>query len=501
MTSIYWRIKMAYDASFLTGSDVRPVDPIGIGFHHNDQEIADLNNDHVIIHLDDVKLSNAMESFEQAADISLQLDRSVRRGEKLSDTSYRLLNTSLKRITKKTQVALDPLPAMESLDSHTKRELTIVMENVVTDTIKNIWEKIKAAFIGMHNKIKTWFIKAFDGAGRLKKQAEALKAKAEANSTSSPKNTNFEMAGVKFLNIKGKIATPAEIVKGVQDISNTTSVLLDKNADEYNNMFPKIENILKITIEQARNMKDSDASGKEGEEKSKNIGDSFSGFQGTTAGQGLLHQSGSTSISNGEENKLISEMMGRFFDAAEAAGIQTNSSNEIKGDTRWDNDKVWAYRSPVDYLGSIMLVFTSATQAVSNVESYSAVKTGYKISPEPLLAQPKEIDDNGTFTTASAEQVIAICEPVIAACDLLMKYKLLFEARDKNTGNLMKQMEQFVSSNSSLKGPGQRHVQNTISTTVALVKKLQDGETRWAKYAFSVLNKAVVYGRNSLAQY
>ena len=82
-----------------------------------------------------------------------------------------------------------------------------------------------------------------------------------------------------------------------------------------------------------------------------------------------------------------------------------------------------------------------------------------------------------------------------------MKYKLLFEARDKNTGNLMKQMEQYVSANSNLKGVGQTHIKNSITATVAIIKKQQDGETRWAKYAFSVLNKAILYCRNSLAQY
>ena len=43
--------------------------------------------------------------------------------------------------------------------------------------------------------------------------------------------------------------------------------------------------------------------------------------------------------------------------------------------------------------------------------------------------------------------------------------------------------------------------ENTHLIDETAFKKMQDGETRWAKYAFSVLNKTIIYCRNSLAQY
>ena len=158
---------MAYDASFLTGSDSTAVDPISSNYHHNEQAIAALNDEHIIIQIDDGKLINAMEAYDQTVELSSALKDSARRGEKMNDSSYRLLKISLGKIIKKSKIGFDDLPAMESLDKNTQRELTIVMENVVTDAIKNIWEKIKNTFIAMHNKIKTWFIRAFDGAVKL----------------------------------------------------------------------------------------------------------------------------------------------------------------------------------------------------------------------------------------------------------------------------------------------------------------------------------------------
>ena len=185
---------------------------------------------------------------------------------------------------------------------------------------------------------------------------------------------------------------------------------------------------------------------------------------------------------------------------AKAAGIAVETNKELK-DERWSGGKLFAYRNPKDFLGGIMLVAAFPAGGVDTVESYADFKNGFKISPEPIVNPPKELEDKGTFTTAPVALVIGICENTISSCHTLMKYKLLFEARDKNTGNLMKQMEQYVSANSNLKGVGQTHIKNSITATVAIIKKQQDGETRWAKYAFSVLNKAILYCRNSLAQY
>lgn len=498
---------MAYDATFLTGSDEQAVDPISIAYHHNDQMTADLDQEHIIINIDDKKLVQAMEAYDQGHDLSNTLHTSVRRGEKMSDASYRLLKISMSRIVKKSKIGFDELPSMESFDGGTKRELTIVMENVVTDAIKNIWEKIKNTFIAMHNKIKTWFIKAFDGAGKLIKQAEALKAKAENMSASTVKNTSFEMSGVKFLSMGGKVANPQEIGVGVADIAGVGEVLLGKNAESYNKMFTQIEQSLKDTIEQAKAMKDSDASPKDPaagstSTKPENMNEAFSGNMVASSGAigSATNSAGTTVQASGESNKLLAGIFGANFTMAKAAGISVKGGSELK-DERWSGGKLFGYRNPKEFLGGIMLVAAFPAGGVDTIESYADFKSGFKISPEPIVNPPKELDDNGTFTTAPTALVIGICENTINSCNTLMQYKLLFEARDKNTGNLMKQMEQYVSANSNLKGVGQTHIKNSISTTVAIIKKQQDGETRWAKYAFSVLNKAIVYCRNSLAQY
>ena len=499
---------MAYDASFLTGSESTAVDPISSNYHNNEQAIAELNDEHIVININDGTLTNAMEAYDQTVELSSALKDSARRGEKMTDSSYRLLKISLARIIKKSKVGFDDLPAMESMDKNTQRELTIVMENVVTDAIKSIWEKIKNTFIAMHNKIKTWFIKAFDGAGKLIGQAESLKSRAENMTSATARNTSFEMSGVKFLSMGGKVANPQQIGSGIADIAGVTEVLLNKNAESYNKMFTQIEQTLKETIEQAKAMKDSDASPKDpaagatGDTKPESINEAFNGsvVNGATETGKATNSAGASVAASGETNKLLAGIFAANFNMAKAAGITVATGKELK-DERWSGGKLFAYRNQKEFLGGIMLVAAFPAGGVDTIESYADFKNGFKISPEPIVNPPKEMEDKGTFTTAPTALVIGICENTISSCHTLMKYKLLFEARDKNTGNLMKQMEQYVSANSNLKGVGQTHIKNSITATVAIIKKQQDGETRWAKYAFSVLNKAIVYCRNSLAQY
>ncbi len=494
---------MAYDASFLTGSNSTPVDPISTAYHHNDQEVAELEQGHTVLLKDGDNLSLGLESFDHMNNISYELKRDCKRGATMNQAWYRILNLELKQNARRTKVAFDPLPAMESMDHLHPRELTIAMENVVTDTLKSIWESIKNMFIKAHNAIKTWYIKAWDGSVRLKKQAEALKAKAEGMSNSTPRETSFEMSGVKSLNIGGKVPAAQDIAKGVNEINNITQNMLTTNAETYNNLFNPIQKVLEEVIEQARNMKDSDASADPTAGGTKtaptNIGEAFAGTQ---SGGTAKDAAGNDITVTTEQNKLLVDILAKWQGAAKTCGIDITAGNEIKDDTRWEAGKVSAYRSKNELPGSIMLVAVFPVQPTAQtIESYADFKAGFKISPEPTVDKPKELDDNGTFQTAPTAVIINICENVIPACDVFLKYKLLYDARDKATGNLMKQMEQFVSSNSNLKGAGQKHVNNTISTTVALVKKMGDGESRWSKYAMTVLNKAIVYCRTSLNQY
>ena len=118
-----------------------------------------------------------------------------------------------------------------------------------------------------------------------------------------------------------------------------------------------------------------------------------------------------------------------------------------------------------------------------------------------VVNPPKEVDDNGSFKTLNSTEITNICDNVINQCKVFLNYKLLYQQRDRSTENLVKQMEQHVSSTGNLVGTGSTHVKNTIQTTMALIKKLNGGEAAWCKYTMQVLNKSINYCKGSLSQY
>ena len=482
---------MAYDASFLTGSNSTPVDPVSTAFHHNEEEISDLRDGYTVLLKDGDELNLVTESFETANEYAVDLKRSCRQGVALDSTAYRLLNLDLNSLAKASKTPFDVLPAFESLDHSHPREITVAMENVVTQFIKDMWEKLKGMFLSVHKKIKDWYIKAWDGAIRLKKQAEALKTKAENMTNSTPRETTFDMGGVKTLHIGGKIPSSQDIAKGVGDINSATQVICKKNASEYDDLFPDLEKFLTEAINQAKTMKDSNL-------EKKPDGQATATTEAEAFGGGATDASGKTVVGTGKDNALLTHIKQIFEKAASAAGAK---KAQITNDTRFPADNVKAWKGDIVFPGNIMLVYTEPANDITTTETYGAWKTGFKISAEPVLAQPKEIDDSGTFQVANTTTVVNICENVISACDVFVEYKLLWDKREKAVANLTKQMDNAAGSAANLGGVGQRHISNSISVTVACIKKMQEGESRWSKYAMTVLNKAIVYCRSSLNFY
>lgn len=496
---------MAYDSAISRFSD-RP-DPEGrdhfqVFYHNPDQSILDNQINQRFIDEEGQVLERAMEAADDMDGFRIALESSNRAGDLLSQSAYNILRKQMKSICKKNKVAYDELPAMESFDHMSKRELSMAMENVVTETLKGIWEKIRDTFIGLHNKIKDWYIKAWDGSARLKKQAEAIKTRVENMGAAAPKNPTFEMAGVKALNIGYKVPSAAEIVKGCQSIYNYSTSLLSKTPESYTKLFPNLEQAVKETVEAAKSMSGSTNEKDDKGNPKAGIGNSFGG----TAGEQLGATTGSAeNVGTGKINKVIEQLNKDFKESIKALNIP-NSGPTLKDDGRYNkNATVMARRNPEILPGNCMLVGISpATMEGNNVitsSMYIGLRDAFKIGVAQIEEKPREIDDNGTFNTASVAEMASICDSVIQSCDIFLNYRLLYDARDKATGSLMKQMDQLVSSNGNLTGPGQTHMKNTVNTTVKIVKNLNDSETQWSKYSMQVLNKAIVYCRNSISQY
>lgn len=473
---------MAYDATILTGSDTVAVEPISLQFLNNHEQVALDNAGHADVIESDRELSTALEDSCQLDELGEALESLASRGALTTPDIQKLVAVQLEILNKRYPGHVDALPAHESLDRIDRRELTLALENVVTETIKSMWEKIKAMFANFYKTIKTWFMKAFDGAAKLKKQAESLKAKAE-NMEGSPKDSTFDMGGTRYLCLNGKPATANDIVTGTQNISEITVTYMGKSAEDYNNLSPSLEKLFNETLDVALKMKSAEP---DSEDKSS---EQF---------KPMLKADGSAQISQEGTNKLVNYIITEVWQIAKDLKFDLNKA--IEGDKRWD-EKLHVYRYPKDLLGDKMFVMVSATPKVASLEDYQELRNGFKFTAENIKDGDIEIEDKGTYQTAQTGQVISICDATIEACNVMSKYRMLFDERAKGTERLMKDMENAASRATNLKGPGKQHINASIKTTMSIIKSYQTGETKWAKYALGTLNKAIVYSRNSLAKY
>lgn len=502
MTYILEQNKMAFDAAFVqfTGS-ARPVEPLSLGYHHPDQEI--LNNTETFRTIDQEgrQFDMILEYSDHATELSNFMQASVKQGDVLTDSMYRILGVEMKALSQTTTTPYDALPALESLDGNmSRRELTIAMENMVTDAIKGIWEKLRDAFLSIHKKIKDWYLKAWDGSVRLQKQAEALKARAEQLNT-PPKEPSFEMGGVKLLNIAGKVPAPSELIQALGSIETVSNTILTKTAENYNKLFDRWKPVLDSLIEQAKKMKGSDSAPDDQGKPKVGMGDAFGGIDTVqaTTGASITNGAGGQFTSNGEVNKFVQELNADWSESMKNIGI-----DQVIQDARWDKEGVEVKRSKFELPGGFMIVATNPVDQQGKgltVADYSSLKTAYTFAIASVVNPPKEVDDNGSFKTLNSTEITNICDNVINQCKVFLNYKLLYQQRDRSTENLVKQMEQHVSSTGNLVGTGSTHVKNTIQTTMALIKKLNGGEAAWCKYTMQVLNKSINYCKGSLSQY
>lgn len=102
------------------------------------------------------------------------------RGSKIDYASHALAMNGVQAIASLTRVAV-PTPrvvGLESFDLNKEQQLNVALESI-TDTIKNIWEKIKAFFARIYDWIRARIARIGQNIDKLKKLHEELKTKSK----------------------------------------------------------------------------------------------------------------------------------------------------------------------------------------------------------------------------------------------------------------------------------------------------------------------------------
>ena len=142
-------------------------------------------------------------------------------------------------------------PSMESFGgSGSRLKATQIAMEGVKDFMKDLWKRIMAAIQTVIQKLEEWWVKIFDQAGRLKKRAEKLKARAEATNGSLKNEKDYESGATAADLRTEKAVNEATLVEGFKAIAelikatnqgfskNTGASYMEKISDfigDYNN--------------------------------------------------------------------------------------------------------------------------------------------------------------------------------------------------------------------------------------------------------------------------
>ena len=120
-------------------------------------------------------------------------------------------------------------PALESFGrASSRKQATRLALLGFTDTIKKIWEKIKAFFKGLWDRIKSAVKSIFQSNVKTQQRAVALRKEVNAITNTSPKNDQFDAGSLaKAFGVKGKDVT----VANVTTVLANHKKLMDNTAD------------------------------------------------------------------------------------------------------------------------------------------------------------------------------------------------------------------------------------------------------------------------------
>lgn len=382
-------------------------------------------------------------------------------------------------------------------------DLMLHFEDAVGQTLKNMWQSIRNAFINTFNKIKTWYIKAFDATQRLGNKAAAVKQQAEAKQ-GTINNNNFEMNGLTKLSIGNRVPDQAQFTQAINNMSAITQEVLGNTAQHYNKITENMENYLKDLIRDVEAKMPADAA--------------------TTGGQSTQAAGTTQTAATPAKptNNVAPNQDGNFEHGGESAYIkaildEANHINQafskfMKPWTDYAQDKRYAQFAenqavPVQVLrtenplpGDMMFVTTAMNQAPTGVESLTALKMAFGGNVAPIKDQQGERQDSGSFKTLNPNQIVQICDSVMEACKSGLDYKLLFDQRDKAFKKLGSQLDNTVNQAEKLQGKALTFVKGNVSAATTIFKKINSIEGNWFKYSMGVFTKAIDYCQGSLNQ-
>lgn len=382
-------------------------------------------------------------------------------------------------------------------------DLMVHFEDTVGQSLKNMWQAIRNAFVNTFNKMKTWYIKAFDATQRLGNKAAAIKTQAEGKQ-GTINNNAFDMGGLSKLSIGGRVPDQAQFVQVIGNMSAITQEVLGNTAQHYNKITENMENYLKglISDVEAKMPTDNVTTGGQAPQASgqtqTNATPTNSSNNVSAGSDGNFSHQGDSQFIKGilEEANHINQAFTKFMkpwnDFAQDKRYASFAQNQAL--------PIQVLRTENPLPGDMMFVSTALGNAPTGVESLTALKLAFGGNVAPIKEQQGERQDSGSFKTLNTSQISQICDSVMEACKAGLDYKLLFNERDKAFKKLGSQLDNTVNQAEKLQGKALTFVKGNVSAATTIFKKINAIEGNWYKYSMGVFTKAIDYCQGSLNQ-
>lgn len=197
-------------------------------------EVESVNDDLEEIQDQEVEINDNIEAMESMARYYLCAQESLSYGG-MSKPMAMMFDSAVRDSVRQMGLRVQGrvTPSMESFGgSGSRLKATQIAMEGVKDFMKDLWKRIMAAIQTVIQKLEEWWVKIFDQAGRLKKRAEKLKARAEATNGSLKNEKDYESGATAADLRTDKAVDEAKLVtdfKAIAELIKATNQGFSKN--------------------------------------------------------------------------------------------------------------------------------------------------------------------------------------------------------------------------------------------------------------------------------
>lgn len=418
--------------------------------------VAEVTEEEAGIAEDERQMDDLVETEETLTEVQDTVENDAPKMEHagLTPVGARLAKIVLKKVVG-SRYADRTLPKMENFESRAdSRTATSFVQEGVGEALKSFWEALKAQFLKLWGRAKTWYVKTFSAAKRVADRAKTVRDRAEsANATIDKKS--FEFAQVKQLAVGGRL----------------------KSVSEFETAFGVVVGLVAEAVEIPTD---------------KAIEDLASNIEIIADGEGTTKASGFNQVVTGlvESFKKIAQG-GKVSDAKVASSLGAGAGGEadVNATPELPGDKQFVVVSARD---------SSDLDKVLRMTRLTMVNTKDK---------PKEISSK-EVATLNASQVAKLASTIAESADDIAEYESKWQKVDKAQDTLIKGLDSIIRNiesdvrddeNSSDKAKA--GIRKTASAATQFTQRLANTTSSITGYALTVYAATLNWCEGSMRNY